>query len=281
MRTLALLLVGLLLAGCPPSLDDDDDDDDDDDTLSCPEQGELFAEGDPGRLDVPGPVGGDWSCRLGDPADPIGGVAGTVQTQVADFQDLSPVPWVDVAIWLDGEVTGEPDLELQADDSGSVVFEAETCSPLVARTSTSFQPPETYPVLHTGLVPIAGTGDHELAEPLASIAYSTYNLLPLTVGVEPEPGRSMVFGRLRDCASQAVGAVEISVGTLDPETGCAEEIQDLSIRYLLDGDPDYDQGWTRKTGWSCWRGLGRTTRRGASPARQDPRPGAAGTPSCA
>lgn len=246
MRALAVLIAGLLLAGCIPTLGDDDDDDDG--APTCPEQDEWFAQGDPGRLDVPGPVDGDWSCRVGDPADPIAGAAGTVEARVLDFQDLSPLPGVDVAIWLDGSVDGEPDQELMSDNAGGVAFEGDTCSPVAARTSTSFQPPETYPALQPGLVPLPGDGSHELAEPLTSIAYSTYNLLPLTVGVEPIPGRSLVFGRVRDCAGQPVGAAEISLGTIDPDTGCAEEIQDASIRYLLDGDPDGDQQWTDDDG---------------------------------
>ena len=247
MRRLALLLAALLLAGCPPQLGDDDTGDDDDAASGCPEQQEWLSDGDPGQLDVPGTVGGDWSCNNEEPEDPVEGAVGTVEAQVLDLGDACPGPAASVALWLDGAPAGDPDLELMSSSSGVVAFDAEPCTPLAARTSTDFEPPETYPALQTSL---AALPDHTLSDRLMSIAYSTYNLLPLTVGVEPEPGRSMVFARVVDCAGEPAADAELSLGSIDVETGCAAESTEGAIRYLRDGDPDQDQLWTDELGWA-------------------------------
>ena len=248
MRGTTLILAILLLAGCPPQLGDDDDAANDDDAAGgCPEQAEWLPVDDPGRLDVADAVGGDWSCNR-EQEDPIEGLTDVVQTSLVEFLEGGPIPAGRVSIWLDGEIDGAPDHELESGADGALAFEVTACTLVAARNHTEFNPPETYPTLQHGIAAIPGSGLPVLMEPLLSVAYSTYNLLPLTIGVEPIPGRAHVFGRVLDCGSAAVAGAELSLGRIEPDTGCVTENQDVDVRYFVDFYPDSREPWTDEEG---------------------------------
>jgi hypothetical protein len=223
--------------GDPDPVGDDDDAADDDDSVT-----------DPGDFDVADAVTGDWTCK-GTLAGVIPGESGELVGTVEDFQEDEPVASAHVQIWpANNPEDGAGEAEEYLTD-GSGVFTVPSgvlsaCQFFAARVWTEFDPPETY---QTYQINIAVAGTPPYSETFNSVAFSTYQLLPLTVGVEPEPGKGIAAGRVRDCAGEPVANVEASVGALDLATGAVTPA-DAAMRYFTDEDPDGDQPWTSADG---------------------------------
>ena len=197
---------------------------------------------DPGIFDSDEVVTGDWSC-IGELPEPIVGDTGVFNGTVEDFQEEDPVPGAHVRIWGANDPTLPPAdaVEETSDTEGNFTIDAGTvfaCSPFAARVWTDFDPPETYQTFQVNIV-VAGTPP--FSEVLNSVAYSTYQLLPLTVGVEPEPGKGIAAGRVRDCQGEPVANAEASVGALDLATGEVTEAPGYQMRYFENEDPEQDQ----------------------------------------
>ena len=198
------------------------------------------ARTDPGVFDSTDAVTGDWSC-VGNLPELLPGVPGVFNGLVEDFQEDDPVAGARVRIWLDNDPTGaNPDGEFVSDSSGAFVMEdgIVSCTPFAVRVWTEFEPPETY---QTFQVDVAVAGAPPFSEVLNSVAYSTYQLLPLTVGVEPEAGKGIAAGRMRDCEGDPIGGGEASVGTLDLDTGEVTDAPDYQMRYFENEDPEQNQ----------------------------------------
>lgn len=207
------------------------------------------AEADPGDFDSVDTVTGDWTCK-GTLSEPVQGVTGEFIGRVEDFQEEDPVPSAHVRIWTDNDPTGDPAdaVDSLTDVNGEFVIESgwiHACQPLAARVWTEFDPPETYQTFQIDIV-VAGTEPYTAT--LNSVSYSTYQLLPLTVGVEPQPGKGIAAGRVYDCAGDPVGNGEASVGTLDRDTGAVVEAQGYAMRYFKNEDPDQGQLWISEDG---------------------------------
>lgn len=219
----------------------DDDDDDDDDTT---------APADPGDLDATEAVTGDWSCKGTFTVPPTPGEVGVLEGVVLDFESDIEVPAAHVAIWGEndpgsGLAAAE---EYETDTEGAFATGADViqaCVPFAARVWTEFDPPETYPTYEINMM-VAGSPPW--SETFNSVAYSTYNLLPLTVGVEPEVGKGIAAGRLTDCVGANVANAEVSVGSVDFATGVVTGATDYSTRYFLDESPDGGQMHTSEDG---------------------------------
>ena len=212
----------------------DDDDDDDGDT-------------DPSVFDTDEVVTGDWACKgnaAGSP--PSSGPTGVLNGLVEDFQDDVPVAAARVQIWSNNNPSdGAPDWELDAPfslpDGTFTVPEGiiNACDRFAARVWTEFEPQETYQTYQSSI--LVG-GDSPFSHTFNSVAYSTYQLLPLTVGIEPEPGKAIAAGRMTDCLGEPIANGEASVGTIDWATGTVTPPADgYEMRYFLDEDPDGDQ----------------------------------------
>ena len=268
MRWLALLL---LAAGCAPdrALTDDDDaaddddsgddddstpdvddddsaDDDDDSTPDVDDDDTIDPSG--GGLDVEDIVTGDWSCANALP-DPAGGVIGDLLGVVEDFEEEEPVAGAQVALWMDNDPTGTPDIEIATSFDppfGAFLLDdvIGACQPFAARVWTEFEPQETIQTIRTGM---SVTGSPPYGAGFDSISFATYQLLPLTVGVEPASGLSMLWGRFADCNDDPVAHGELTVGTFDASTGAVVE-EDVPIHHFVDESPDGDQGWTSDDG---------------------------------
>lgn len=204
---------------------------------------------DPGLFDSVDTVTGDWTCKH-DLPDILVGDTGEFIGTVEDFQEETPVPSAKVRIWTDNDPTGAigDALEAESGDDGTFTIasgEIYACEPFAARVWTEFEPAETYQTFQVDIV-VAGAVPY--TETLNSVAYSTYNLLPLTVGVEPEPGKGIAAGRVYDCAGEPSANGEVSVGTLDWDTGEVAEAGGYAMRYFKDDDPDQDQLWISDDG---------------------------------
>jgi len=197
---------------------------------------------DPALFDSDEEVTGDWSC-VGNLPDVEVGETGAFNGVVEDFQEDDPVAGAHVRIWGANDPTLPPGdaVEATTDTDGTFSIDEGTifaCSPFAARVWTDFDPPETYQTFQINIV-VAGAAP--FSEVLNSVAYSTYQLLPLTVGVEPEPGKGIAAGRVRDCEGEPVANAEASVGALDLATGEVTEAEDYAMRYFENEDPEQDQ----------------------------------------
>ena len=269
----ALLLATFALTGCAPDRDGDEVPDADDcdpdnpdihpgaeeipgdgidsncDGADNPTDGNTDDRIDPGLFDSVDTIGGDWSCKHNLP-DILPGGTGEFIGTVLDFQEETPVPNAFVRIWTDNDPTGDPADALQATSAVDGTFTIadggiNACEPFAARVWTEYEPPETYQTFQVDII-VAGAAP--FTEDLNSVAYSTYNLLPLTVGVEPEPSKGIAAGRVYDCAGEPAGNGEANVGTLDWDTGEVVEAPGYAMRYFEDEDPDQDQLWISDDG---------------------------------
>ncbi len=219
--------------GDGPAADDDDATDDDD-----------AASVDPGDFDTTEAVTGDFSCVGNLPVATVG-TTGDLVGLVEDFQDEIPVPGAFVEIFLNNDPSvGNPDWEGQSaidPPVGQFTVDGDNitaCVPFAARIYTDFIPQETYQTFEVG---IAVAGVAPFANTFNSVSFETYQLLPLTVGVEPLDGLGIAAGRFRDCNEDPVGNGEASVGTIDFATGTVTRAAGYRMRYFDDESPDGSQ----------------------------------------
>lgn len=228
-------------ANCDGSTTDTDDVGDDDTSGDD--------DDDPGILDSTEMVTGDWSCKGVFVGNLVSGAVGTLTGRVDDFEDDVPVPGAHVQVWVANDPENGADTAIEAltgdDGTFTLVDEIESCTPYAIRVWTEFDPPETYQTYQVNFI-TSGAGPW--TETFNSVAYSTYNLLPLTVGVEPEPGRGIAAGSLYDCAEEKIANAEVSVGTVDPATGLVTEATGYAMRYFRDESPNGDQMWVSEDG---------------------------------
>lgn len=238
---LGLLLILTLAPACGAGPTDDDDtgpSDDDDGPV------------DPGNFDSSEIVTGDWSC-VGSEGTMTPGEPGVLEGLVEDFQDEIPVAGASIRIWLDNDPTGSvaDAIESTSDDNGLFNLDVSAgirpCSPFAARVWTEFDPPETYQTFQNNIV-VAGDAPYSIA--LNSVSYATYQLLPLTVGVEPAAGKGIAAGRVTDCSGDPLAGAEASVGTVDWASGAVTDAEGYSMRYFRDDDPAHDQLWISDDG---------------------------------
>lgn len=228
---------------CDGADDPADTGDDDDDTAGS---------NDPAVFDATEPVTGDWSCAGGTgQAPPPAGATGALEALVEDFEEEDPVASAQVLFWGDNDIaSGQGSAAAYESDADGMISTADdptlitACSPFAVKVWTEFDPPETYPTYEMGMIV---AGDAPFQRTLNSVAYSTYNLLPLTVGVEAEPGKSIAAGRIRDCNDEPVANAEASVGTLDLDTGEVVEVAS-QMRFFKDESPDGSQMFTSDDG---------------------------------
>jgi len=215
-----------------PTAGDDDDDDD--------------SNSDPGIFDTDQVVTGDWTCKTAGTPPPTAGATWALEGLVEDYQDDVPVAAARVQLWSDNDPSsGTPSWELEEPFSlpdGTFTVPdgiVQACSPFAARVWTEFEPQETYQTYQSGI--IVG-GAVPFSHTFNSVAYSTYQLLPLTVGIEPEPGKAIAAGRMTDCLGEPIANGEASVGTIDWASGVVTPPADgYEMRYFLDEDPNGDQ----------------------------------------
>jgi hypothetical protein len=197
---------------------------------------------DPGVFDSTEVISGDWSCVGNLPAVEVGDT-GVLNGLVEDFQEDEPVPGAHVRLWPDNDPTAPPADAVETDSASDGTFTIEpghvfACSPFAVRVWTEFDPPETY---QTFQVNVTVAGPSPFSTTLTSVSYSTFQLLQLSLGIEPEPGKGIAAGRFRDCAGNPISGGEAAVGTLNLDTGNVVEAEGYAVRYFEDEDPEQNQ----------------------------------------
>jgi len=224
----------------------DSDCDGADDPIAGGDDDDTAGDDDPGVFDTTDTVTGDWTCKGAHDEAPVAVANDQVfNGLVEDFQDDVPVAAARVQLWTGNDPSGTPSWVLESPFTGADgTFEVEAgiisgCSAFAARVWTEFEPQETYQTYQSGIVV---AGEPPYSQTFNSVAYSTYQLLPLTVGVEPEPGKAIAAGRMTDCNGDNIANAEASVGTIDWSTGAVTRPADgYQMRYFLDEDPDGSQ----------------------------------------
>ncbi len=245
----ALLLCG---PGCRTTGDDDDDDAGDDDAGD-----DDAADDDDYRheLTVTEPVIGDFSClgqTLGAP-DP--GDTGNLVGIVTDFSDDFEVAGAKLYVWADndpsgGEGTADFVFTDGTDQTGQITVGSgvvNACEKFAYKVWTEWQPQETMPTFETGNV-IGPDGDTTWADhfedfEILSVSYATYQIIPLSLAIDPDPAKGLAAGAFYDCAGERVENAQVLVK--DASGNLAE---DVYIRYFVDETPDRDQSWTSDDG---------------------------------
>lgn len=216
-------------------VDEGNDNDDGDDTT------------DPGDFDTTETVTGDWACKDGTAQVPAAGASGALDGTVEDFQDEDPVAAARVQIWpgndpADADATvWELESPFTDGDGQFQVPEGiiSACSPFAARVWTEFDPQLTYQTYQVGIIV---AGEAPFSATFNSVSYATYNLLPLTVGVEPQPGKGIAAGRMTDCNGDPIANAEASVGVVDWDSGSITAPEgEYAMRYFVDEDPNGSQ----------------------------------------
>lgn len=236
MRVPLLLLP--LLAGCPGSTTQDTDD-----TSTGPGPGEfehyIDVQAAPSGVLTCHTPGEDWLVQEVDEALQV---VETHTYRVEDFEKETPVVDATVDIWLDDVAEGPPDASKQVDNSGLVSFDLPSCTPFSYRATT---PPElgetidTYEA-HQVFPPLAANAG---PIPYNSVSETTYRVIPGLLGVDVNPGDSIIAGTAYDCAGEPIEGAQVVV-----RDASGEIPEDLVVKYFIENFPNRDQLHTSADG---------------------------------
>ena len=267
LHRLLVILVALLaasaLAALPAcrSAEDDDDtsaDDDDDDDVADDDDDDVADDDDAGddddyrhELTVTEPVIGDLSC-LGENLDPPapGDDSAQIFAYVADFSDDDAIAGAKMLLWSDNDPSdeGAADFEFSdgTDHTGAITIDdgvVNSCERFVYKIWTEWEPPETMPTYQMSNV-LAPVGDPEWNNFEAiSVSYATYQIIPLSLAIQPDETKGIAAGRFYGCDGEAVEGAQVLV--VDSNGNKAD---DVYIRYFVEELPDRDQPYTSEDG---------------------------------
>jgi len=244
--TLGLSLT-LWLGGCRGGDDDDDvaDDDDNGDDDDDDNEGDDYRH----ELTVDVPLAGDLSClgtTLGDPTP--GGTSEALIAYVLDFSEDDPINGAKMQLWANNDPTTGADFEFMdgTDHTGAITVDegiVYPCEKFAYKVWTEWQPPETMPSYEMGnVLPPLGDPEWDNYE-LISVSYATYQIIPLSLAIDPDPAKGMAAGRVYGCDGEAVQNAQVIVTN---EGGTKAE--EVFVRYFVDELPDRDQAWTSEDG---------------------------------
>ena len=260
-----LLIIGLCTAivpflGCRGTgTEDDDDIAEDDDASDDDVSDDDAADDDTGdddddyrhELTVTEPVVGDFSClgTMGDTPDPIEESA-PLYAYVRDFSDGDDIAGAKALVWTTNDPSDEGTADFEflsgTDHTGSVPVDdglIRPCEPFAYKVWTEWEPPETMPTYQMSNV-MAPVGDPEWNDfEMISVSYGTYQIIPLSLAIEPDEAKGIAAGRFYDCAGEAVEYGQVLI--VDENGDKAEEVY---IRYFVAELPDRDQPWTSEDG---------------------------------
>jgi hypothetical protein len=245
------------LPACRGTGDDDDDTADDDDTVDddddTTDDDDVTDDDDDYRheLTVTDPVVGDFSC-LGEQSDPPepGADSASIFAYVRDFSEDDPIAGAKALLWTNNDPADEGAADFSfdtgTDHTGAITVDdglVKSCQPFAYKVWTEWTPPETMPTYQMGNV-LAPVGDPEWNDfEMISVSYATYQIIPLSLAIQPDEAKGIAAGRFYDCAGEAVEGGQVLVK--DDQDNLAE---DVYIRYFVDELPDRDQPWTSEDG---------------------------------
>ncbi len=249
------------LPACRGTSDDDDTGDDDtgdDDTGDDDTGDDDTGDDDTGdddddyrhELTVEEPLVGDFSC-LGEALGvPDAGDTAAMTGFVTDFSDDIPVAGAKMLLWANNDPSdaGAADFEFDTgtDQDGDIEIPEDmvaACEKFAYKVWTEWQPPETMPTYEVGnVLPPVGHAEWNDFE-LISVSYATYQIIPLSLAIQPDPEKGLAAGTLRDCNDDTVENGQVLIVDAN-----GDKAEDVYIRYFKDELPDRDQPWTSDDG---------------------------------
>ncbi|MBL8615822.1 MAG: hypothetical protein JNM72_09465 [Deltaproteobacteria bacterium] len=164
----------------------------------------------------------------------------TLQAQVLDFQEDTPVADATVDFYLTDAVTAVPELSGVTDPGGNVAFAVPTCTPLTYKTSTDAALEETVPTFEAHQVYGVGTS----SDTLNSVSTTTYNLIPSLLGVSVQDGKATAAGTAYDMNDDPITGAQVVVKSLVDDS-----IPDgVVVKYFVDSFPNRSQPETSPDG---------------------------------
>jgi len=248
------------LPACRGQGDDDDDDDatGDDDTGDDDTGDDDTGDDDTGdddddyrhELTVTDPLIGDFSCLGENLGAPVVGESAQMTGVVLDFSDDIEITGAKMLLWASNDPSdaGAADFEYDdgTDQTGVIEVPEGTvnaCEQFAYKVWTEWQPPETMPTYEMGNV-LPPVGDSEWNDfELISVSYATYQIIPLSLAIQPDPAKGLAAGTLRDCSDDPVENGQVLI---KDENG--DKADNVYIRYFKDELPDRDQPWTSDDG---------------------------------
>jgi hypothetical protein len=253
---LATLTLGsalaLFTAGCRT---DEDDDDASDDDASDDDAGDDDDDDYRHELTVTNPVIGDFSCLGDNQTAPAPGETGNLVGFVLDFSEDEPVAGAKLYVWANDDPSGgegAADFEFSdgTDQTGQITIGSgvvNACEKFAYKVWTEWVPQETMPTFETGNV-IAPPGDTTWEDSfedfeILSVSYATYQIIPLSLAIDPDPAKGLAAGAFYDCVGERVENAQVLV-----KDNSGNLVEDVYIRYFVDETPDRDQQWTSDDG---------------------------------
>ena len=264
---LLMILIALVAATALAALpacrgggdDDDDDASGDDDTGDDDTGDDDTGDDDTGddddddyrhELTVTDPLVGDFSCLGDNQAEPDAGGSAALTGVVLDFSDDIEITGAKMLLWTSNDPSDLGDADFEFDDgtdqTGVIGIPDGTlnaCEQFAYKVWTEWQPPETMPTYEMGnVLPPVGDAEWNNFE-LISVSYATYQIIPLSLAIQPDPEKGLAAGTLRDCSDETVENGQVLV--VDSN---GDKAEDVFIRYFKDELPDRDQPWTSDDG---------------------------------
>jgi len=258
---LVLMACGLtaalcLFGGCRGGDDDDVADDDvaDDDVADDDAQDDDTGDDDDDyrhELTVTDPVVGDLSC-LGEQTTPptTWDDSAPIYAYVRDFSEGDEIVGAKALVWSNNDPSDEGAADFQfltgTDVDGLVTVDdglINSCEPFAYKVWTEWEPPETMPTYQMGLI-LAPVGHPEWNDfEMISVSYATYQIIPLSLAIQPDETKGLAAGRFYDCNNDPIENGQVLV--VDDDGNKAD---DVFVRYFVEELPDRDQPDTSEDG---------------------------------
>lgn len=197
--------------------------------------------------------GVDASAFLAPDIDPGKQAQFPIAGLVEDFENHTAVASANVDLFYGDDPTGLPDASTQSDVSGLVSTSGPSCTPVSYRVNTVGGPVATRETVKLHQVYGYPTGAGITNASFVSVSDTTYQLIPGFLGVQIQPGLSIVAGTAYDCArdpeqasDDPVGKIEgVQVVVLDANGDVPDT---LGVNYFIKDFPDRDQLQTSPDG---------------------------------
>lgn len=247
----ALLLAVTSLVGCSGGDGDKGPGDDDDDAV------DPFTQ----FIHPTGDVSGDFTCFspaeaptwLTADLDPAKRAEWPIDGIIEDFENGTPVTDATVELFVGDEVVGTPDAFGTSDINGQVTLDGPSCTPITYRVNPVAYPIPTRETFKVHQVFGAPTGDRITDASYVSVSDTTYQLIPGILGIQIQPGMSIIAGTAYDCSRDPALDTDDPTGKIE---GAQVIVYDadgnvpdtLAVNYFIEEFPARDQEATSADG---------------------------------
>jgi hypothetical protein len=251
---LSLVVAAALVTACSGGDGKGGPGDDDDDTTGTTDPFVKF-------VDPPGETNGDFACFT--PAeeptwlvadlDPAKVATFPIDGLVEDFEEGTAVPSANVDLFYADSPAGTPDDAGQSDVSGLISLEGPSCTPITYRVNTVGGPVATRETFKVHQVYGYPTGASITGASYVSVSDITYQLIPSILGIQVQPGLSIIAGTAYDCSRDAALPSDDPSGKIEGAQIVVFDASDripetLGVNYFIEEFPARAQVATSEDG---------------------------------